>query len=61
MCGWTLAILGVIAAGMPVAFTWRYLSHVRRGRQWWLDHPEAAAARVAHAKLIGKPAEAGRE
>lgn len=67
VAGWALGALAglvLIAVGLPVWITLRYLFCIRARRQWWLDHPEAVAERrrVSRAKLPGeeKPAEAGR-
>jgi len=32
---------------MPAWWAARYLLHVRRRRQWWMNNPEARAARRA--------------
>lgn len=34
-----------LAAGYAVWALWVYLRYIRKARQWWLEHPEAQAAR----------------
>ena len=39
----------LIAAGLlscyPLWLLWVYLRYIRKARRWWLEHPEAQAAR----------------
>ena len=47
-----ITTIATVVIGIPVMWTWKYLAHVRRRRQYFLALSPQAIAEINHRKLL---------